>query len=80
MKPPVGRLAFRKAEIPDPWTEPLDCTQEGEETLKIFELCSNKNSTSYLRSTFSANRLDIRDNNRPICRRFGFHAHQRLHE
>lgn len=25
----IGRLRFREAEIPDNWTEPLDCTQEG---------------------------------------------------
>lgn len=34
MKPPVGRLMFRRAEIPDNWTQPLDCTAEGS---NIFE-------------------------------------------
>ncbi|XP_053667301.1 esterase B1-like [Anopheles marshallii] len=28
-KPPVGERRFKDLEVPEPWTEPLDCTQQG---------------------------------------------------
>lgn len=29
MKPPLGKLRFREAEMPENWSEPFDATQEG---------------------------------------------------
>lgn len=29
MKAPIGKLRFRDPEVPDCWTEPLDCTTQG---------------------------------------------------
>uniref|UniRef100_A0A182TDG7 Carboxylic ester hydrolase n=1 Tax=Anopheles melas TaxID=34690 RepID=A0A182TDG7_9DIPT len=28
-KPPIGERRFKDLELPEPWTEPLDCTQQG---------------------------------------------------